>query len=129
MAARCCCHAMLASSSVALLWLSLILVGVSGFRSRAKSQSEHIRTSYPAGASSGALFAESAVSHDYEYLDSGNQRRLERFGDTLVVRPCPSATWNAGLARSAWRKLRWCTRMENGEEEIIYRGRTMEVVI
>lgn len=97
---------MLASSSVALLWLSLILVEVSGFRPRAKSQSERIRTSYPAGASSGALFAESAVSQDYEYLDSGNQRRLERFGDTLVVRPCPSATWNAGLARSAWREAK-----------------------
>lgn len=30
---------------------------------------------------------------EYEYLDSGNMQRIERFGGILISRPCPSATW------------------------------------
>ena len=55
----------------------------------------------------------SSTVQEYEYLDSGNQRRLERFGDHLVVRPCPSATWTAGMPKSAWREAK--LHFENGE--------------
>ena len=66
------------------------------------------------------LFAESAVSHDYEYLDSGNQRRLERFG-TRWLCVHVHLRLECGLARSARGKLRWCTRMENKERRYLPR--------
>ena len=39
----------------------------------------------------------------YELLDSGDRRRLERFGGHLVVRPCPSATWRRGAPNAPWK--------------------------
>ena len=36
----------------------------------------------------------------YEYIDSGNRKRLERFGDQLVIRSCPSAIWEKKLSLS-----------------------------
>lgn len=29
----------------------------------------------------------------YEYIDSGDLLRLERLGETIIKRSCPSATW------------------------------------
>ena len=42
----------------------------------------------------------------YSLLDSGDERRLERFGDIVVDRPCPSATWPKGLPRARWESAR-----------------------
>ena len=33
---------------------------------------------------------------DYELLDCGDGRKLERFGDVILDRPCPQASWKKG---------------------------------
>ena len=38
----------------------------------------------------------------YRLLDSGDGRRLERFENHCVSRPCPSATWRPGLSEARW---------------------------
>lgn len=49
-----------------------------------------------------SLAATPQLSSQYEFLDCGNQRRLERFGEHLVCRNCPSALWAPGLPLSSW---------------------------
>ncbi len=39
----------------------------------------------------------------YELIDSGGERKLERFGDVVVDRPCPQAIWPAGDA-AGWKQ-------------------------
>lgn len=39
---------------------------------------------------------------DYELLDSGNGRKLERFGPYTLIRPEPTATWPPTLSRQTW---------------------------
>lgn len=39
---------------------------------------------------------------DYELLDHGNERKLERFGKIITDRPEPAATWNKNLSHSKW---------------------------
>ena len=39
---------------------------------------------------------------DYRLLDSGNGRKLERFGSIVVDRPEPQALWKRRLAQSRW---------------------------
>lgn len=39
---------------------------------------------------------------DYELLDSGGGRKLERYGQLRVVRPEPQAMWRPRLAEGAW---------------------------
>lgn len=41
---------------------------------------------------------------DYELLDSGDGRRLERFGKYILVRPDPQIIWKPSLAASEWEK-------------------------
>jgi len=41
-------------------------------------------------------------SADYELLDSGDLRKLERFGDFVLSRPDPQALWRKSLPESAW---------------------------
>lgn len=43
-------------------------------------------------------------SSDYELLDSGNERRLERFGVYIFDRPEPKALWNKTLPQQEWAK-------------------------
>lgn len=38
----------------------------------------------------------------YQLLDSGNRKRLERFGDFTFVRPEPKALWKATLPQHEW---------------------------
>ena len=40
--------------------------------------------------------------HDYELLDSGDLKKLERFGDFRFVRPEPQAMWRPRLSADAW---------------------------
>ncbi len=42
--------------------------------------------------------------HEYELLDSGNQKRLERFGKYILKRPDPQAIWSPHLSLHAWEK-------------------------
>lgn len=39
---------------------------------------------------------------DYELLDSGNEKRLERFGKYILSRPDPQALWKPHLSLSQW---------------------------
>lgn len=39
---------------------------------------------------------------DYELLDSGNQRRLERFGEFVLDRPAPQAVWAKTISEEFW---------------------------
>lgn len=42
---------------------------------------------------------------EYELLDSGNYKKLERFGSIITSRPEPQAIWDASLPESEWTKL------------------------
>jgi 23S rRNA (cytosine1962-C5)-methyltransferase len=39
---------------------------------------------------------------DYELLDSGDGRKLERFGRIVLARPCAQAVWKPSLPEEAW---------------------------
>jgi 23S rRNA (cytosine1962-C5)-methyltransferase len=41
---------------------------------------------------------------DYELLDSGGGRRLERFGEVVTIRPDPQCIWNTSFPQSEWQK-------------------------
>lgn len=41
---------------------------------------------------------------DYQLIDSGDGKRLERFGRYILVRPDPQVLWRPGLARESWLK-------------------------
>ena len=41
---------------------------------------------------------------DYELLDSGNFRKLERLGGYVLIRPEPQAIWNPKLSSAEWQK-------------------------
>ncbi|MBT6415370.1 class I SAM-dependent methyltransferase [Candidatus Puniceispirillum sp.] len=41
--------------------------------------------------------------HDYALIDSGNQRKLERFGKYRFIRPEPQAMWSPRLDESEWK--------------------------
>ena len=42
------------------------------------------------------------MSDDYELVDSGGGRKLERFGRFVLARPCSQALWRPSLADSEW---------------------------
>ena len=44
----------------------------------------------------------SADWHDYELLDSGDLKKLERFGDFRFIRPEPQAMWQPRLGADSW---------------------------
>ena len=44
----------------------------------------------------------SADWHDYELLDSGDLKKLERFGEFRFIRPEPQAMWQPRLDSGAW---------------------------
>lgn len=44
------------------------------------------------------------MSDGYELLDSGFGRKLERFGDFVLARPCSQALWRPSLDESEWRR-------------------------
>ena len=43
------------------------------------------------------------MDNGYELLDSGNGRKLERFGSVTLARPCSQAVWRPTLPPEAWR--------------------------
>jgi 23S rRNA (cytosine1962-C5)-methyltransferase len=50
---------------------------------------------------------------NYELLDTGNRKRLERFGDKIVLRDAKQAEWKPSLPKSEWDKAH--LRYENDE--------------
>ena len=41
---------------------------------------------------------------DYELLDSGDGKKLEKVGDYILIRPAAGAVWQKSLPESAWQK-------------------------
>ncbi len=41
-------------------------------------------------------------SFDYQLVDSGNLKKLERFGGHLIIRPSSQAIWQASKAKNIW---------------------------
>ncbi|MBN1552379.1 class I SAM-dependent methyltransferase, partial [bacterium] len=40
--------------------------------------------------------------NDYELIDSGDGRKLERYGEYIISRPAPQALWPPELSKSSW---------------------------
>ena len=45
---------------------------------------------------------EAKVKDDYELLDSGDGRKLERFGKYVLARPCSQALWRPSRQKAEW---------------------------
>ncbi len=56
----------------------------------------------------------------YELIDSGEGRKLERFGKFVLARPCSQAIWQPKLPESEWQKADAFFDRENG---LNWRGR------
>ena len=52
---------------------------------------------------------------DYQLLDSGDGKTLERFGPNLLIRPEPQAIWHKSLPTEAWQKAHAVMQEENKE--------------
>lgn len=44
------------------------------------------------------------MKNDYELLDSGEGRKLERFGSFVIARPCAQAVWKQALSEKDWER-------------------------
>lgn len=53
---------------------------------------------------------------EYQLLDSGNQKKLERIGPYLLVRPALAAVWEPKLPESEWRKADGVYTRDAGED-------------
>jgi 23S rRNA (cytosine1962-C5)-methyltransferase len=42
---------------------------------------------------------------DYELIDCGDFEKLERFGNTVLIRPEPQAVWSKALPETEWQRL------------------------
>lgn len=42
--------------------------------------------------------------NNYELIDSGDFKKLERFGEYITIRPEPQAIWSKSLSEEAWKK-------------------------
>ena len=69
-----------------------------------KQTSECPQTDLNAGESCELHTLTSHGFSDYELLDSGNGRKLERFGTVVVDRPEPQALWQPLLGEKHWNK-------------------------
>jgi 23S rRNA (cytosine1962-C5)-methyltransferase len=58
----------------------------------------------------------STVNNDYELLDSGNMKKLERLGPYILVRPSLQAVWEPSLAESEWRRADGVYTRDTGED-------------
>ncbi len=76
---------------------------------------------------------------DYELIDSGHGRKLERYGNFLLARPDPQALWTPTLSQKEWdkahgtfiregKKTTWKTKRELPEAwNIDFAGLTFEI--
>lgn len=64
---------------------------------------------------------------DYELLDSGHYRKLERFGSFILSRPEPQAVWDPSLSDSEWEKMAHATfRKDKGSNLTSEKGEWVE---
>lgn len=57
----------------------------------------------------------------YKLIDSGNQQKLEQFGDVLLIRPCAQALWSPALSKSVWQKADASFTREGGNQWQIHK--------
>src|SRR3990167_2864262 len=60
---------------------------------------------------------------EYELLDTGNGKRLERFGKYILTRPDPQIIWKPGLAESEWKKADAVFEKVNDKEQWVLQSR------
>lgn len=53
---------------------------------------------------------------DYEFIDSGNRRKLERFGSVVLNRPESLAVWKPNLGKTSWEKAQFYFFEEKGKK-------------
>ncbi len=55
----------------------------------------------------------------YSLIDCGDGKKLERFGQVVLIRPEPSAIWPAKLSREEWVKMAYaeCVQLSNNKAE------------
>ncbi|HWZ22231.1 MAG TPA: class I SAM-dependent methyltransferase, partial [Cytophagaceae bacterium] len=51
------------------------------------------------------LFLKPEYFTDYELIDCGNYKKLEKFGTFILSRPEPQAVWDMSLSENEWNKL------------------------
>jgi 23S rRNA (cytosine1962-C5)-methyltransferase len=51
------------------------------------------------------LFLKPENFSDYQLIDSGSYKKLERFGSFILSRPEPQAVWDTSLSENEWNKL------------------------
>jgi len=80
----------------------------------------------PAGETAADLRAAGSWP-DYEYLDSGDGRRLERFGPVLLDRPAPQALWRRHLPEECWSaaEARFLRRSDGGGDWVYTAGKEL----
>lgn len=61
------------------------------------------------------------MKDDYELLDSGDGRKLERFGKYVLARPCSQALWRPSLSAAEWSRADASFDREDGNR---WHGRT-----
>tara|TARA_B100000965_G_C19571344_1_gene749267 strand:- start:978 stop:1874 length:897 start_codon:yes stop_codon:yes gene_type:complete len=61
-------------------------------------------------------FVSNTQGLDYELLDCGNQRKLERFGTIVLNRPEVEAKWSPKLSKERWKTADWYFFEEKGKK-------------
>ena len=61
------------------------------------------------------------MKDDYELLDSGDGRKLERFGKYVLARPCSQALWRPSRPKAEWDRADASFAREDGNR---WHGRT-----
>jgi 23S rRNA (cytosine1962-C5)-methyltransferase len=56
---------------------------------------------------------------DYELLDSGDARKLERFGEVVLARPCAQAAWRPRLPAASWAAAHASFAREEGQRWMV----------
>jgi 23S rRNA (cytosine1962-C5)-methyltransferase len=57
-----------------------------------------------------------ATTDEYQLLDSGNMKKLERIGPYTLVRPSLAAVWEPALGETEWRKADGVYTRDTGED-------------
>ncbi len=56
----------------------------------------------------------STAQSEYQFVDAGAGRKLERFGEYLLDRPCAQAVWRPQLSQDQWRRAQGFFTREGG---------------
>ncbi|MEQ8907799.1 MAG: class I SAM-dependent methyltransferase [Vicingaceae bacterium] len=67
-------------------------------------------------SSSTTSFVSNTLGLDYELIDCGNQRKLERFGTNILNRPEIEAKWTPKLPQVEWEKADWYFYEKKGKK-------------